>query len=100
MHDLMHVAMRPPGVAPIPGVRNISCMEIAGSARKHGIADADMLHAVRNPMRRISQDDDAILILGADRTGRLLEVVVVDREGDQRVIHAMELRRAFRRYLR
>lgn len=75
-------------------------MEITVSARKHGIADLDMLDAVRLPLRRIEHNDDAILILGADRTGRLLEVVVIDREGQPTVIHAMEMRRAFRRYLR
>jgi hypothetical protein len=75
-------------------------MEIADSARKHGIADPDILHAVRMPMRRIEQDENAILLIGADRAGRLLEVVVIDREGQQTVIHAMNLRPAFRRYLR
>ncbi len=79
---------------------NICFVEIAESARKHGVADANMRHAVRVPIRRIERDDDAILIIGANRAGRLLEVVVVDREGEQRVIHAMTMRPAFRRYRR
>jgi hypothetical protein len=78
----------------------LSSMEIADSARKHGVADDDMLHAVRVPVRRVmSADSDRVLIIGADRTGRLLEVVVLDPETDPCVIHAMPLRRKFYAYL-
>jgi predicted GNAT family acetyltransferase len=70
-------------------------MEIADSARKHGIADADMLHAIRNALRAVDQGDRTLYI-GADRNGRLLEVVVLDEdEEDLAVIHAMPLRRKF-----
>jgi hypothetical protein len=41
------------------------------------------------------QGDDRLLIIGPDRTGRLLEVVVIDPERDPAVIHAMPLRRKF-----
>lgn len=74
-------------------------MEIADSARKHGIADADILHAIALPMRRIAQEDERVLILAADRCGRLLEIVVIDPDGDAAVIHAMPLRPKFHRYL-
>ena len=79
---------------------NICFVEIAESARKHWGRRRG--HAARRPRsdRRIERDDDAILIIGANRAGRLLEVVVVDREGEQRVIHAMTMRPAFRRYRR
>ena len=56
-------------------------MEIADSARKHGIADEDIRHAVRVEFRAISQGD-RLLIIGADRAGRLLEIVVLDPDGD------------------
>ena len=74
-------------------------MEIADSARKHGIADEDIIHAIRVPFRHVSQDHDRVLIIGADREGRLLEVVVIDPEGEPAVIHAMQLRSKFYRYL-
>jgi hypothetical protein len=42
------------------------------------------------------------LVIGADRAGQLLEVVVLDDDPDEQpiVIHAMALRPKFHRYLR
>lgn len=73
-------------------------MEIADSARKHGITDADIWHAYNVSFRVINQADDRDLIIGADRTGRLLELVVL-YDDEPAVIHAMELRRSFYRFL-
>lgn len=69
-------------------------MEIAGAARKHGVTDLDIEHAVRNAIRVISQGERDLYI-GADRTGRLLEVVVLDDDGQPVAIHAMALRPQF-----
>lgn len=66
---------------------------MAGSARKHGIADADMEHAVRNAIRVLDQGDRDLYI-GADSNGRLLEVVVLDDDTPV-IIHAMVLRAKF-----
>ncbi|MGV8966391.1 MAG: hypothetical protein ACOH2F_08935 [Cellulomonas sp.] len=77
-------------------------MEIAGGARKHGIADDDILHALRNVLRYIQQDHDGetrLFIIGADRGGRLLEIVAVPGADPQRVIHADVLRPKFHDYL-
>jgi len=76
-------------------------VEIAHSARKHGIADEDMHHAVRNPIRLIG-GDRRVLVLGPDRSGRLLEVVVLDDDSDDEpvIIHAMPARPKFLPYLR
>lgn len=77
-------------------------MEIADSARKHDVEDADILHAIRTPLRYIEQEYDGelrLLILGADRSGRLLEIVVVPSDDPQRVIHADRMRAKFNRYL-
>lgn len=41
-------------------------MEIADSARKHGVEDLDIAHAVRNAIRVLDQHDRALYI-GADR---------------------------------
>jgi len=69
-------------------------VEIAGAARKHGVTDLDIEHAVRNAIRVISQGERDLYI-GADRTGRLLEVVVLDDDGQPVAIHAMALRPQF-----
>lgn len=74
-------------------------MEIADSARKHGISDDDIRHAVQMALRTISQDPDRLLVIGADRSGQLLEIVVLDPDDDPIAIHAMRLRRKFYRYL-
>lgn len=76
-------------------------MEIADSAHKHGVADEDITHAVRNPMR-LTAGEGRALVIGPDRAGRLLEVVVLDDDPDEEpvIIHAMALRPKFRDYLR
>lgn len=50
---------------------------IVASARKHGINDIDMLHAYRNPLR-VFELDDLVMFIGADESGRLLEIGVAD----------------------
>jgi hypothetical protein len=45
------------------------------------------------------QGHDRVLIIGPDRAGRLLEVVVIDPDDDPAAIHAMPLRRKFYDYL-
>lgn len=73
-------------------------MEIAHSARKHGIADADMLHAAQNAVAAVPQGD-RLLLIGAAHDGTMLEVGVLDPDDDPTLIHAMKLRRKFYRYL-
>lgn len=84
-----------------PRLSNISCVEIADSARRHGIADADIRHAMRMPMRYIRQSNDRVLVLAPDRNGRILELVVLDAtdDEDEVVIHAMPMRPKFQRFL-
>lgn len=69
-------------------------MEIADNARKHGVADADIEHAVRNAVRVVNQGERDLYI-GPDRAGRLLEIVVLDDDGQPVAIHAMPLRPKF-----
>jgi N-acetylmuramic acid 6-phosphate (MurNAc-6-P) etherase len=73
-------------------------VEITDDARKHGVADLDIEHAVRNAIRVLNQGDRDLYI-GADRTGRLLEVVVLDDDGQPVAIHAMALRRKLYEHL-
>lgn len=70
-------------------------IEIADSARKHGVLDDDMLHAVHNPWRWIDQEEGRVLIIGPDRAGNWLEVVVLDPDGDPAIIHANKARGKF-----
>ncbi len=74
-------------------------MEVADSARRHAVADEDIQAAVSVPLRLVRQGDDRVLVIGADTAGHLLEVVVLDPDGDPVAIHAMPLRRKFYRYL-
>ena len=49
---------------------------------------------MRNALRVLDQGDRDLYI-GADRSGRLLEVVILDDNGQPVAIHAMVLRRKF-----
>ena len=71
-------------------------MEFADSERKHGILNEDIEHAIRNPLRVIA-GEGRDLVIGADRTGRFLEVVILDDDPNDEpaVIHAMPLRPSF-----
>ena len=76
-------------------------MEIYESARRHGIADEDMWHAVEFALAVGEGDDAKVLYVGPDRAGNLLEVVSVAREdGSEIVIHAMRMRAKYELFLR
>ena len=80
---------------------NILLREIYSSALKHGIAIADIEHAVEHALVAAENDDGKVLHLGPDRAGNLLEVVSVLRDdGTEIVIHAMRIRRIYGAYLR
>jgi hypothetical protein len=75
-------------------------VRIGQPARKHGVADADMQHAARTAMRRVAMDEDLTMLIGAAVDGALLEIGVLDFEGDDPVIvHAMPLRPRFYGFL-
>jgi hypothetical protein len=69
---------------------------IVASARKHGISDNDMLHAYRNPIR-VFELDDLVMLIGADESGRMLEIGVAAAEGIEFIVHAMAARDKFLR---
>ena len=76
-------------------------LKIYGSARKHGVADPDMVHAVEHALAAGEQGDGKVLYLGPDRAGNLLEVVtVVITDGSEIVIHAMSMRSKYEPFLR
>lgn len=65
------------------------------SARKHQVADEDMLHGIENCIVWVELDDDPerYLLCGPDRAGNLLELVIVVGDEVDLLIHAMPLRR-------
>lgn len=63
---------------------------------KHGVADEDILHAYRNPIR-VFDLDDLTMLIGAERAGRLLEVGIVVAEDIEFIVHAMSAREKFLR---
>ena len=77
-------------------------MEIHDSARKHGVVEADITHAVDNALaiEDAGEDPDRWLVIGPDRAGNLLEAVILTTvEGNRLAIHAMPMRDRFRRLL-
>ena len=54
--------------------------DIAPSARKHGITDDDMRHALRNPVGVADLDDGLTMFIGPARDGTLVEVGVADSD--------------------
>jgi hypothetical protein len=77
-------------------------VEIHPSARRHGIADADMLHAIDQSLvvDDLGDDPDRWLVIGPDQAANLLELVVlVTAEGNELMIHAMPLRAVYRKLL-
>jgi uncharacterized DUF497 family protein len=78
-------------------------VEIVQSAHRHGVDDADIVHAYENAIRIVEYEyngEDRVLVIGADRTGRLLELVAVPVGEPNRIIHADALRPKFYEYLR
>ncbi len=77
-------------------------MEVHAAARKHGVADHDILHAIDHALalEDAGEDPDRWLLIGPDTAGNLLEVVImITAEGTQIVIHAMPMRDRYRRLL-
>ena len=65
---------------------------IAPSARKHGIPDADMIHAFNHPIVVEDLDDGFTVFVGADPAANLLEIGVVDTGDGPIIVHAMPAR--------
>ena len=78
-------------------------MEIRGSARKHGITDAEIEHAWHHAIRLVEYEyngQERLLVIGPDQHGRVLELVAVPADEPTRIIHADRLRPKFYDYLR
>jgi hypothetical protein len=69
---------------------------ILPSARRHGIDDDAIRHAVTHAFDRFPQDGFE-MVVGADHSGRLIEVAVRDEAGHLVAFHAMPARPKFLR---
>jgi hypothetical protein len=70
---------------------------VVRSASRHGVNEADALHAFRNPIRIFLVGEDMTMVIGADTAGRLLEIGVVESREDSKlvIVHAMLAREKF-----
>lgn len=76
-------------------------MKVNASALKHGLSEADILHAAAHPVYLSEPDDDMpAKQFGFDAHGRLLELAILTFDsGDRLVIHAMKARPHFTQLL-
>lgn len=74
-------------------------MRILGSSHKHGLADDDVRHALRNGIYAFDEEEDVTIVIGPDRSARLLEIGVLHIEDGPVVIHAMPARPKYLRNL-
>jgi hypothetical protein len=76
-------------------------MEILHSAFRHGVQADDMQHVLKNALvvEEIAEDPIPYLVLGSDRSGNLLELVMMDRPQGPAVIHAMTMTEQYRHLL-
>jgi hypothetical protein len=76
-------------------------VEILHSAFRHDIQAEDMQHVLNNAsaIEEVADDPIRYLVLGPDRSGNLLELVVMDRPQGPAIIHAMPMTEQYRRLL-
>ncbi|HEY2300807.1 MAG TPA: hypothetical protein VGH66_02890 [Acidimicrobiales bacterium] len=75
-------------------------MRIFQSARRHGVSDEDILHALRQQRFADEVTEDRWLILGPDRAGNILELIVLTPADEEPVvIHAMKATKENLKYL-
>ena len=75
-------------------------MKVHQSARQHGVAEEDGIHAAEHAVYSADLDGESParqFRLGFDTTGRLLELVVLRFDsGNELLIHAMQARDKYR----
>lgn len=71
------------------------------TARKHGIGDDDIVHAIEHAFIEAQAGEDKLLHLGPSHAGNFLEIISIVREADSLlVIHAMPIRKQYLALLR
>lgn len=73
------------------------------SAFRHGVSEADILHAFRNAVRFVEIEqygEERLIVIGPDRSGNWLELVAMPAEAADRIIHADRRRPKFYEFLK
>jgi hypothetical protein len=70
---------------------------LAPSAFKHGLAEAEILHAYRNPIRVWDLGDGFTMVIGATAAALMLEIGHVQGDTAVVIVHAMRAREKFLR---
>ena len=65
---------------------------LAPSAFKHGLAEAEILHAYRNPIRVWDLGDGFTMAMGANAAAVVLEIGYVEGDTAVVIVHAMRAR--------
>lgn len=75
----------------------VVAVEIRPSARKHGISDDDIRHAIDNAIAAITRPEQPgfTMLIGPDAAACLLEVGVIETDDQDYVIHAMAARNKY-----
>jgi len=76
---------------------SVVVVEIRPSARKHGISDDDIRHAINNAIAAITHPDqpDFTMLIGPQRSTGLMEIGVIETNDQDYVIHAMPARQMY-----
>jgi hypothetical protein len=76
-------------------------VQIHPSARRHAVRDQEIEHAYRQAVAwvELGEDPPRYLVVGPDRTGNLLEIVVIRVDAGVLAIHAVPLHPSTQREL-
>jgi hypothetical protein len=77
-------------------------VQINESALRHDIAEEDILRALALPLvdRLMPKYENKYLLIGFDRSGKLLEIMYnIRKDGSYNVFHAMKCRKEFYHYV-
>jgi hypothetical protein len=76
---------------------SVVVVEIRPSARKHGVSDDDIRHAINNAIAAITHPDqpDFTMLIGPQRSTGLIEIGVIETDDQDYVIHAMPARQMY-----
>ena len=76
-------------------------VEILASARRHGVSDDDIRHAVENSVAggRGVDENEFMMLVGPDQSGNILEIGIVVTDDIEYAIHAMRARDQYLEWL-
>ena len=77
--------------------RRVEDPVLALSAFKHGLAEAEILHAYRNPIRVWDLGDGFTMVIGPNAAAVMLEIGYVQGDTAVVIVHALRAREKFLR---